>query len=136
MPRIGLRVYINLGQIEAICNVQRTNGEYERLTAIVDTGAVISLFPLDLLARVSHRVETIEQVIIQQAGIAEQMFEATQCIITVTLEDVEGNKTEPFEILAWFADTQTALLGFEGRLDRAVLHVDMTQLYGYLDIDL
>jgi len=54
--------------------------------------------------------------------------------ITVFLEDEAGNRTEDFEMRAWFADASDPLIGFDGVLDRAVLHIDMMNLTGYLDI--
>lgn len=55
--------------------------------------------------------------------------------MTITLEDEVGNLTPPFEILAWFADTDTRLIGFKDVLDRAVLHIDMLQRSGWLEVD-
>jgi hypothetical protein len=37
--------------------------------------------------------------------------------------------------LAWFTDTDARLIGFQDVLDQAILHIDMLQRDGWLDID-
>ena len=134
MPPIQLKLYIDPGEVEVVCNVLRTDGLYERLTAVVDTGAAVSLLPNDLLNRVQQHVSQ-QAIIIDQAGIAKQSFQAIEAYVTMFLEDQSGNRTNPFEILAWFAETDTPLIGFEDVLDRAVLHIDMLAQQGWLDIN-
>jgi len=134
MPRIYLRVYIDPGQAEVVCNLLRADGLFERITAIVDTGAAISLFPNDLLNKLQYRIGGRETFIIEQAGIANQAFQAVEAYVTMFLEDQFGNRTEPFEVLVWFADTDKALIGFAGILDRSILHIDMLQQQGWLEI--
>jgi hypothetical protein len=73
-------------------------------------------------------------VTITQAGIAQQDFEATEAFVTIYLEDAAGNQTPSFEILAWFTATRQTLIGFQDILDRAVLHIDMPQRDGWLEI--
>lgn len=135
MSRIHLRVYLQPGQIEVFCNILRVNGTYERVTTIIDTGAEISFFPIDLLPIVAHDVESREIISLEQAGMAQQQFDGVGCTITLFLEDIEGNQSIPLEVPAIFADTGTALLGFEGVLDRAVLHLDTPRLSGYIEIE-
>jgi hypothetical protein len=101
----------------------------------VDTGAEIALFPDELLEVVQYRLSEREKVQIGQAGIAQQDFEATEAYVTVILEDDKGSITSAFEILAWFAPTKQPLIGFQDILDRAVLHIDMPQRNGWLEID-
>jgi hypothetical protein len=106
----------------------------EKLSAIVDTGAAVSLFPKDLLDIVAYRLTQQGTVTINQAGIAAQSFQAFEAYVTISLEDAQGNLTLPFEILAWFGETEIALIGFQDILDRAVLHIDMPQRDGWLEI--
>jgi hypothetical protein len=136
MSRIQLQIYMNPGQAEVVVNVQRTDQTYERLMAIVDTGAEISLLPKLLMDKLTYRLGTRGSFVIEQAGIAKQAFEAVEAYITIFLEDRVGNSTKPFEISVWFADTRTALIGFAGLLDRAVLHIDMLrERSGWIEID-
>jgi hypothetical protein len=135
MSRIQLLVYVDPSEIEIICKLKFKDGTFERLAAIVDTGAAVSLFPISLLAESDHRLTERRSITIDQAGIAQQSFEAIEAYITIMLEDASSNSTLPFEIMAWFADTNQPLIGFDDVLDRAVLHVDMLQRIGWLDID-
>src|SRR5262249_17769580 len=112
-----------------------TDGSYHRLTAAVDTGAPRSLLPIVLLSQFEHRV-IAENVVIEQAGIAKQFFLATEAIVWLFLEDAVGGRTKELEVRAWFADTEVALLGFNGILDIATLNIDMRQSRaGWIEID-
>ena len=136
MPRIQLRLYVNPEEAEIICNVRRENGTYERLAAIVDTGATVSLVPDDLLSKVSYRLSERGSFTIEQAGIARQSFEAVEAYITVFLEDESGQHTHPFEVPVWFAPTRKSLIVFDGILNRAILHIDMLEeRRGWIDIN-
>ncbi len=136
MPRIHLRVYVEPEQAEVLCNVLRSDGTYERLAAVVDTGAAVSLMPNDLLNKVAHRLGKRGSFIVEQAGIANQSFQAVEGYVMLMLEDEYGQRTSPFEVLVWFADTKVALIGFADVLDRAILHIDMLdQRLGWLQID-
>src|SRR5690242_13961061 len=121
MPRIQLRVYIAPGQIDVFCRLKFKNGIYRPFAAIIDTGASVSLFPARLLDDVEYVSTESKPIIIDQAGIARQAFGAIEAVVTITLEDINGNSTQPFKISAWFADTDELLLGFAGVLDRSVL---------------
>src|SRR3954469_15768448 len=134
MPRLKLRIYVSPSEAEIFCNLLRTDGNQETTAATIDTGASISLFPIELLDVLSYRVLQ-ERITIEQAGVANQFFEAVEAVVTISLEDEVGNVTPPFEIPAWFADTNQPLIGFAGVLDRAVLHIDMLQKSGWLEID-
>jgi hypothetical protein len=133
--RIQLTIYVAPGQADVFCRLKTKEDAYERFTAIIDTGAAVSLFPLWLLDIADS--ETLEQraISIDQAGIANQSFEGVETVVTLTLEDASGNLTPPFKIPAWFADTDQGLIGFAGVLDRAVLHIDMPQQTGWLEIE-
>jgi hypothetical protein len=135
MPRIQLMVYTSPGEVDVYCGLQFNDGTYERLTAVVDTGAAISLFPSQLLENDERSQAESKRVTIDQAGIDKQSFEAIEGTVTVTLEDASGNVTQPLTIPAWFTDTDRVLLGFAGVLDRSVLHVDMPQQTGWIEIN-
>lgn len=87
------------------------------------------------MTRLETQITERGSITIEQAGIAKQSFEASEAVITVFLEDIAGNRTEDFQILAWFSDTDKALIGFGGVLERAILHLDMPHLRGYLDFE-
>ncbi|MBC7871164.1 MAG: hypothetical protein H7Y09_10035 [Chitinophagaceae bacterium] len=133
MPRIQLRLYVQPGQAEVTLAIKAHNENYERITAVIDTGAAVSLFPDYLLKNLDYRLSE-RRIIIEQAGIAGQAFEAVEAFVRVFLEDQSGSHTTEFEIRAWFADTDQPLLGFDGVLDRGILHIDMPNRDGWLEI--
>ena len=90
---------------------------------------------MQLLANADYVDAEPKSITIDQAGIAKQSFEAVEVIVTITLEDASGNKTQPLTIPAWFTETNRVLLGFAGVLDRAILHVDMPQQSGWIELD-
>jgi hypothetical protein len=136
MPRIQLRLYVDPGQAEVVFNVRRNDDTYERLVGVIDTGAAVSLLPNDLLDKVATRLAGSGTIIIDQAGIAGQSFEATEAYVTVFLEDQTGTRTAEFEVRVWFADTDEVLIGFEGILDQAILHINMRDAHnGWIEID-
>jgi hypothetical protein len=135
MPRIQLRIYRDPGQAEVFLNIKKTDNEYETRAAIVDTGAEFSLLPKALMNIVGYRLTERGKFTVEQAGIAQQTFEAVEALITVFLEDTQGIRTNNFDVRVWFAETREVLLGFDGILDQAVLHLDMRNLSGYLDYD-
>ena len=135
MTRITLQIYINPGQAEISYAMQQKDGSFNRFTAVIDTGAEVSVFPIKFLERADYRLSEKGKVEIEQAGIAQQGFEAIEAFVTIILEDANGNRTKPFEILAWFAPTRLAIIGFQDILERAVLHIDMPQRIGWLEID-
>lgn len=135
MAHIQLRIYRNPGQAEVFLNIKRRDNGYEKRAAIVDTGAQVSLLPSLLMNVLAYRLSDRGSFTIEQAGIAAQTFEAIEAYVTVFLEDESGSRTHEFEVRVWFAETREVLLGFDGVLDRAVLHVDMVNLTGYLEIE-
>jgi hypothetical protein len=134
MTHLQLRIYVDPSEAQIFVNLLRLDGNHETIAATIDTGAAVSLFSIDLLDVIAHRPTGQGTVLIDQAGIAEQFFEAVEALVTVSLEDESGNRTEPLEIPAWFADSDTPLIGFAGILDRAILHIDMPQRTGWLEI--
>jgi hypothetical protein len=135
MTRIQLRLYTDPGEVQIFCNLLRNDGNQETITATIDTGASISLFPRELLDIIAYRTTERGTVVIEQAGIADHSFQAIEAFVRIAFEDMLGNMTQPFEIRAWFADTTTRLIGFEGVLDQYVLHIDMLRLEGWLEIN-
>lgn len=135
MARVQLRIYRDPGQAEVFVNIKRKDGGYEKRAATVDTGAEVSLLPGLLMNVLAYRLSERGSFTIEQAGIATQSFEAIEAYVTMFLEDLAGNRADGFETRVWFAETREVLLGFDGVLDRAVLHVDMVNLSGYLEIE-
>lgn len=134
MAHLQLRVYVDPGAAEIFCNVLRKDGNYEKLTAALDTGAAVSLLPDDLLEWVNYRLSPVGNISIDQAGIAKQSFSAIEGFVTITLEDQTGTITQPFEARVWFAKTNKALIGFADILDHAILHIDMLHRSGWIEI--
>ena len=73
---------------------------------------------------------------VEQAGIARQMFTVTEAFVQMFLEDPYGARTSVFEVRVGFADTDKVLIGCDGILDRAILHIDMRDTRsGWIEID-
>ncbi|MFN8373303.1 MAG: hypothetical protein U0694_10570 [Anaerolineae bacterium] len=129
-------MYLDPEEVEITFSVRRKDQTYERLTGIVDTGAEVSLLPRTLLDKIGYRPsERLGELTVDQAGIAKQSFSAIEGYATFVLEDQYGSRTPPFEARVWFADTDIALIGFEGILNRAVLHIDMLERIAWLNIN-
>lgn len=136
MARIQLILYVEPGSAEAFVNIRFKDGSYERLIARIDTGAMVSLFPLVLLEKAEHRLSARGKFVVEQAGIAEQTFEAVEAFVDIFLEDAFGSRTREIEIRAWFADTEINLAGFDGLLDQVTLYIDMRQTRtGWIEMD-
>ncbi len=136
MPRLQLRVYVEPGGVEIFLNIKQKDGDYQRVAATVDTGAAVTLLPARLLHTTDYRVVGRGEIIVEQAGIARQAFAATEAIVEVFLEDENGMRTRYFETRVWFAETEVALVGFAGILDRAILHIDMRDTRsGWIEIE-
>jgi hypothetical protein len=133
MARIRLRIDRSWYLAETFIRLQLTDGAVEYVLAAVDTGAHTSLLPISLLAKVEHDMTEEEGVVLEQAGVAHQRFEAVEAVIKLSLEDEFGGATGEFEAPVWFAETDSPLVGFRGILERAVLHLDMPNLSGYLE---
>lgn len=133
MTRLQLRVYRDPGQAEAFLKIKQKDSGYYTCTVIVDTGAEVSLLPDDLMEELYYRLSERGSFEVTQAGIAKQVFVATEAYVTVYLEDMNGTRTAEFEILVWFTETINFLIGFGGILERAILHLDTSNLAGYLE---
>jgi hypothetical protein len=116
-----------------ILNLRRRDGGFERLNAIVDTGAEVTFLPAKQMIHLAYRVSENSEVKVEQAGIANQRFNVLEAYVEAYLEDEQGNVTQPFETKIWFGTTTETLLGVEQMLDRAILHLDMPALTGYLE---
>lgn len=133
MARVQLRIYVDPGGVEVFCNFKRTDGSFELFTAMVDTGAQTSLFPISFLETANYRPTTQGTVTIDQAGLARQSFDAIEAYVTIMFEDTAGNYTTPVEVRAWFADTNQALIGFSDVLEHGILHIDMPKQNAWLE---
>ncbi|MEZ4668157.1 MAG: hypothetical protein R3E39_09590 [Anaerolineae bacterium] len=134
MPPIQLQIYSNPGGVDVYVNLRRKDGNHERIVAFIDTGAELSLLPAHFMSFIEYRLADKHDVVIDQAGIAQQSFRAIQAYIKLFLEDVTGNVTSEFEVPVWFANSDEILIGFEGLLDHAILHIDMPQRTGWIDL--
>jgi hypothetical protein len=128
-------MYQNPGAAELFITIPTLDGGYARASATLDTGAEVTVLPSSIMELVDYRLSELGHVIVQQAGIAHQLFEITEAFVTLYLEDERGNRTQPFEAPIWFTDTEEPLLGFKGILDEAVFCIDMPNLSGTLDIN-
>lgn len=134
MTRVVLRVYQNPAEAEIFINIKRKVEGFNKQTAKVDTGAAVTLLPIQLMSEVEYHLIHEQPIRIHQAGIAQQDFQAYEAKVTLFLEDTFGGETSPYEVTVWFASSREILLGVEGMLDRAILHLDMPNLTGYIDI--
>lgn len=133
MPKIQLRVYHD--QAEVFVNLKRKDGEgFEKFAFIVDTGAQTTLLPTRFMDILDYRLSELGDVVIEQAGFAQQSFKATEAFITIFLEDELGNQIVQFETKVWFAGEKTFLAGFGGLLERSILYVDMPKLKGNIEL--
>ena len=135
MTRIQLQMYTDPGGAEVFINIRLKQCGHERMVAFIDTGAETSLFPTYFMSFLDYRLAEISEITIDQAGISEQAFTATRAYVWLFLEDAAGAVTPEFEVPVWFARSDEMLIGFEGILDRAILHIDMPQRTGWIDIN-
>lgn len=135
MPRLQLRLYVNPGGADVFMNIRLKDGNFQPMAAYVDTGAEVSLLPIEFMEKCAYRLVNDKPVTIDQAGIARQVFTATEATIKLFLEDYTGTRTGEFEARVWFADTDEVLLGFADILDHATLHIDMPQRAGWIEMN-
>jgi hypothetical protein len=126
MARVALELSIQPGRIEVFVRLKANAGHFEPAKAIVDTGASVSLFPLNYLDDFEHVIIT-PNIEIEQAGIAGQYFKAIEAEVTIYLEDRYGDTSPELTVRAWFADTDKIIIGFQDILDRATLYADFRQ---------
>ncbi len=132
--RINLTLYREPGFVETFVNLRLASGMYERLAAVVDTGAQVSLFPLELFDRVTHHDDHRERILIERAGITTT--EAIESRVSLYLEDGAGNFSYELIVRAWFAPTEVAFVGFDGVLDLATLHIDYRDTFaGWIELN-
>ena len=135
MTRIILRVYQNPAEAEVFINIRRKSEGFNKQTAKVDTGAAITVLPIQLMSDVEYHLVHEQPIRIHQAGIAQQDFQAYEAKVTLFLEDTFGAETKPYEVTVWFASTREILLGVEDILDRAILHLDMPNQSDCIDLN-
>jgi hypothetical protein len=126
MSQVALKLNKNPGLVETFVRFKAKEGHYIAWFAFIDTGAQVSLFPLSFLEKLEHRIID-EDFEIEQAGIAGQAFKAIEAEITLYVEDLQGNESQPITVRAWFAQTSKYIIGFQDILDRAELHIDYRQ---------
>ena len=135
MTRLQLQIFQHPPVARIVMNIKRHDGQDYLLEAEVDTGAQVSLLPIRLMEILDYQIINKTEIIIDQAGISKQEFSATEAYITHSLEDLQGNQTPQFKARVWFANTSVVLLVFADILDRAILHIDMPQRTGWIDIN-
>ena len=54
MAQIRLRIYVQPGRVEVFVNLKKKSAGYHILTAVVDTGAPVSLFPIEVMSLVDY----------------------------------------------------------------------------------
>lgn len=126
MVKVALKLTILPGKIETFIRFKAKAGHFEPKTGFIDTGAEISLFPLNILADLEHTIIN-PNIEIEQAGIAGQYFRAVEAQVTLYFEDAQGNTSPELAVRAWFADTDKIIIGFQNILERATLFVDFRQ---------
>jgi hypothetical protein len=126
MAQIGLKLYVQPSFVEAYLQFKAKEGHFIAKTAFIDTGAHVSLFPLEFLDKLEHKI-TDKDIEIEQAGIAGQYFKALETEVTLYFEDLQGNSSSPMPVRAWFANTDKMIIGFQDILDRATLYIDYRQ---------
>lgn len=134
MSRIALTVYYQPSMLEIFVRFVTKAKPNKLFTGFIDTGATVSLFPLEILDLLEHTI--IEKGIeIEQAGIAGQYFDAVDAKVKLYFEDAQGNQSPEIEVRAWFANTSKMIIGFQDILDRSTLHVDYRQgRIGWLEL--
>lgn len=126
MTRPGLILTTQPYEIQIFVRFKRTDGLFEPIIGIIDTGAEISLFPKTWLEVAEHKLFNHE-IVIEQAGIARQAFNAVEAEIALYCEDLQANQSQPMTVRAWFADTTKVIIGFNDILDHAKFYVDFQE---------
>jgi hypothetical protein len=133
MVRINLRVTEAPTPPEVFCSILRWDGELELVGMYVDTGAQTSVLPKKLMQDLKYELLDGGDVLIEQAGIAKQTFNATEALITLRFEDIEGNISVQKQMRVWFAETTKHLLGYTDALEHCELFVDTPSYAGWIE---
>jgi hypothetical protein len=112
--------------IEIYVRFKTQLGSSKLTVGFIDTGATVSLFPLNFLNELEHTIIN-PSIEIEQAGIAGQVFNAVEAEVQLYCEDTQGNVSPELTVRAWFADTSKIIIGFQDILDRATLYADFRQ---------
>jgi hypothetical protein len=112
MARVQLQIYVDPGELDVIISITRKDGGEYRMTAIVDTGAEYSLFPIRLLDQFQHRIVDTGELDVEQAGIARQAFKAIVADVDLFLEDANGLAYSSTHRESLVCGYQTGLAGF------------------------
>lgn len=73
MTQVALKLNILPGKIETYIRLKAKAGHFEPKTGFIDTGATVSLFPLNFLEELEHTILD-SNIEIEQAGIVGQYF--------------------------------------------------------------
>jgi hypothetical protein len=134
MARLNLVLINQPYEVQVFVRFKLRDGNFDTMVAVVDTGADICLFPRRWLETAEHTILD-KDIVLEQAGIAKQAFEAIEAEITLYCEDALGNESTPIKVRAWFADTTKVILGFRDVLDRAKLYIDYQETRtGWIDL--
>jgi hypothetical protein len=134
MARLNLVLINQPYEVQVFVRYKLTDGSFDTMVAVVDTGADTCLFPLRWLEVAEHTILD-KEVVLEQAGIAKQSFEAVEAEIILYCEDSQGNESAPMKVRAWFAETTKVILGFRDVLDRAKLYIDYQESRtGWIDL--
>lgn len=110
------------------------NGWSKTRDAIVDTGAPISVIPLDIWTDIENKILTEHEI----QGINPRKECALPALIgkaTCILLDEEGNQSRELEILSHFALTNLVplIIGFKGILENFKLILDYKQDHAFAE---
>src|SRR5207253_1371801 len=124
--KVSLRVITNPAHALVYLNVRLKNGGYERMSAVVDTGAEFSMLPNRLMEVLDYEITERQTVEIERAGV--QTFTAQEAKVWLYADDESDHRSPDYECIIWFAAGQEVLAGFGGLLNRATLYLDMPNL--------
>jgi hypothetical protein len=134
MTRLNLILATSPYEAQIFVRFKLQVGDFDAMIGVIDTGAEVCLFPIEWLKITEHHLLD-NDVILEQAGIAKQSFEAVEAEITLYCEDALGNESTPIKVRAWFAETTKVILGFRDVLDHAKLYIDYQESRsGWIDL--
>jgi hypothetical protein len=135
MAKVHLQLNIEPFEVESFIQFKAKEGHFLPRVGFIDTGASVSLFPLDFLHKLEHKLVE-DNVEIVQAGISGQYFKAVEAEVILYLEDLQGNTSSERKVRAWFANTDKVIIGFQDILEHATLFIDYRQTrLGWIELD-
>src|SRR5689334_9550457 len=121
--RVQLRMITTPAHALVYLNIRLKAGGYERMSAVVDTGAEFSMLPEYLMEVVDYELTQRSVVEIVRAGV--QTFKAQEATVWLYVDDEGDNRSPEYECLVWFAAGREVLAGFGGLLNQAIVYLDM-----------